>query len=85
MRDGYGIGESAEVRRGFYRHFGTGFGDFYDGLMTVLAGSIRIDIVKFDEWLHRQVGDYEERGMSMAEAVEAHYGREATDFIGKLL
>lgn len=85
MMDGYGIRETAEVREGFYRHFGTGFGDFYDGLMTVLTSSIRIDIVKFDEWLHRQVGDYEDRGMSMAEAVGVQYGREAMDFIEKLL
>lgn len=83
--NGYGIKESIEVREGFYRHFETGFGEFYDGLMTVLTGTIRIDIVKFDEWLHRRVGDYERRGMSLSEAVETHYGREAMEFIEKLL
>ncbi len=85
MNGGYKISERVAVREGFYRYFNTGYGDFYDGLMTVLTGTIRVDIVKFDEWLHSQAGDYEERGLSMAEAVTERYGAEAMEFLDKLL
>lgn len=49
------------------------------------GGRIRIDIVKFDEWLHSQAVDYEERGLSMAEAVTERFGAEAMEFLDKLL
>lgn len=85
MKTAYKIAEAAKVREGFYRHFSIGYGDFYDGLMTVLTGTFRVDVVKFDEWLHRQMGDYEDRGLSMAEAVEERYGKEAMDFLQTLI
>lgn len=41
-----------------------------------------LDLIRFDEWLHEQCGDYEdEQGISMAECIERRYGKKARQFV----
>lgn len=41
----------------------------------------RIDIVKLDDWLHRQMGPYEKKGLSMREAIIKKFGKRAAAFV----
>jgi hypothetical protein len=67
---------------GMRRHFKMrDCGRFVDMLMLQAGGGIRIDIFAFDDWLHREHGDYEDQGMSMREVIEKHYGKEAAEFV----
>lgn len=51
-----------------------------------LFGKTSIDIVLFDEWLHKKIGNYEEeKGQSMAEAIEENFGAEARTFIKRCI
>jgi hypothetical protein len=59
-------------------------GDYLD-LSALKWDDIQINIIKFDDWLHKQVGDYESHKMNMDEALVKHYGQEASDFIKRLL
>ena len=78
-----------EYFAGMKKHFGfkQGSNQFIDVQMLQLDTSrIRIDVCKFDDWLHEQFGEYEEvRGQSMAELIEERYGREARSFVQRLL
>lgn len=59
--------------------------DFLDMEMAQLRW-VHIDLLKFDEWLHGVVGNYEEdEGLSMEEALDKYYGVEATNFIKSLI
>jgi hypothetical protein len=42
---------------------------------------VTIDIIKFDDWLHEQVGNYEAKGMNMEEAITAKYGKIASTWV----
>ena len=46
---------------------------------------IKIDMIKFDTWLHDQVGKYEKSRMNMREAITKHYSLDACKFIERLL
>ena len=47
---------------------------------------VRIDLLKFDDWLHGVVGNYEEdEGLSMEEALDKYFGVEASHFIKSLI
>lgn len=73
----YKIGEWGAVRKDFSETFGVTIGPFYDGMMTVFSKKICIDPFKFDDFLHRKFGDYEDRGLSMYELVYAEFGEQA--------
>lgn len=77
------ISDLHKVNDKFKKHFGIGFKPFYDVLSPFL-GQLSIDILKFDEWLHKQIGDYEDEGMSMSEAIIKHYGNQANDLVDAL-
>jgi hypothetical protein len=81
----YFIGQWAQARKDFERHFKVSIGTFYDGETTVVFQKICIDIFKFDEWLHARHGDYEDRGLSMEEIVIEKYGNEANELINDLI
>ena len=60
-------------------------GEYLDEL-AILKREIRIDIFKFDDWLHEQIGEYEENDkISMNQALVKHYGQEASNFIKNLI
>ena len=46
---------------------------------------IKIDIIKFDDWLHNEIGNYEKSKMNMRETLTKHYSLSACKFIEKLL
>ncbi len=73
-----------KLRSRFFECFRTGISEFYDPLPSLMAGVIVIDIVKFDGWLHKEVGDYEADGMSMCEAVTEYFGDDAAMLIDDL-
>ncbi len=73
-----------ELRERFFKCFRTGISEFYDPEPSLIAGCIVIDIVKFDRWLHKTVGDYEEEGMSLSQAVSEYFGDDAALLIDEL-
>jgi hypothetical protein len=40
------------------------------------------NVIKFDEYLHQQFGDYENDGKSMASIIEEKFGEAASKLIG---
>jgi hypothetical protein len=58
---------------------------FLDPLLSYLSGTPKLDVCKFDDFLHEKHGSYEKQKMSMKDVLEKHYGKEAKDFIKKLL
>ena len=74
-----------EVAREFHRHFHTSFQPFFMDIYSARTGIIQFDIARFDDYLHRQHGDYESNGKSMRDTVTERYGAEATEFILKLI
>jgi len=55
---------------------------FIDDLTATTQRSAIVDLVKFDEWLHKQHGNYEaDYGLSMAELVKTRYSQSAHDFL----
>ena len=60
-------------------------GDYLDPLW-LMKKEVRIDLMKFDEWFHKEVGEYEqEGGFNMKDALTVYYGAEASQFIGSLI
>lgn len=51
-----------------------------DMLPTLIAGKYRINIINFDDWLHKQ-GYTEEQHGSMSDYIELVYGKPAAEFI----
>jgi len=53
---------------------------------TLLFKEARINIIKFDAWLHKHFGEYErEDGISMRQLIKREFGKEAVLFIQKLI
>lgn len=61
------------------------FNDFMDPALTLISKTAKINPFKFDDFLHEKHGDYESRNMSMADLLEAEYGKEALTFIMELV
>lgn len=80
----YKFSELNKLGDKFMAVFGIGFKPFYDGLMSVLQKQLCIDILKFDEWLHQQHGNYEDDGKSMDDIIREHYGDEGVKLINEV-
>ena len=80
----YSFPEIGKLNDVFREVFGVGFKPFYDK-MSPFLGCLCIDIVAFDEWLIKQVGDYEALGLNMTQAIIMHYGEKANDLVDSLL
>lgn len=65
--------------------FGVGFKPFYDGLISIASKCLHIDILKFDEWLHQQHGNYEDDGKSMDDIIREHYGEKGVELINEVI
>ena len=66
------------------KHFKISHGDahkFIDLLMLRLRMKCTLDIMKFDDWLHEQHGEYEEAGQSMSDVITLYYGKTATAWV----
>lgn len=81
----YKFSETGKLGDEFQRVFGIGFKPFYDGLMSVASKQLCIDILKFDEWLHKKHGDYEDDGKSMDDCIREHYGDEGVKLINEVI
>lgn len=79
----YKISELTELKEYFRSIFNTSMGQFIDTLMTALEARIVIDIVKFDEYLHKtHSGD---ENLSCTEIIFKYYGDEAAALIDELI
>ena len=69
--------------RGMHKHFIINqAARFLDENYLVMHRQIRIDLVKFDDWLHKQLGDY--KG-SIKMVIKTNYGDDAAKFIEELI
>lgn len=73
-----------KVGERFTKYFNLPFKDFYDHKLSTLVMKIKFDMDKFDDYLElkHQMNTKEQ---SMADCIERHYGKDALDFIKKLL
>ena len=57
--------------------------EWIDWLIMRLQPSRKMsfNVIKFDEYLHQQFGDYESEGKSMAAIIEEHFGASANKLI----
>ncbi|WP_291104451.1 MULTISPECIES: hypothetical protein [unclassified Dysgonomonas] len=79
----YNIKELTELKEYFREVFGVGIGQFIDTLMTSACAKIMIDIVKFDEYLHKTHPD--DSDLSCDEIIFKYYGDEAAALIDELI
>ena len=63
-----------DARKLFYKTFNT-HTNFFDFNLTVLSGRPRLDIQKFDNYLHILHGNYEDEGFSMCDVLTINYGK----------
>lgn len=80
----YKFSETASLSDEFMNVFGIGFKPFYDGLISIASKCLCIDILKFDEWLHQQHGNYEDDGKSMDDIIREHYGEKGVRLINEV-
>jgi hypothetical protein len=66
-------------------HFNIEDPDNYFDQFYLRNREIKIDIIKFDNWLHGAIGNYEEHDMDMGDALTHFYGSDACYFIKCLL
>lgn len=80
----YKFSQLHQLNDEFDRVFGIGFKPFYNGLVSVTSKHLCIDILKFDEWLHKKHGNYEDAGQSMDNCIREHYGDEGVKLINRV-
>ena len=80
----YKFSETGKLNDEFRSVFGIGFKPFYDWLISVAAKCLCIDIMKFDEWLHQQHGNYEDESKSMDDIIREHYGEKGVELINEV-
>lgn len=79
----YNITELTELKGCFREIFGIGIGQFIDTLMTAACAKIMIDIVKFDEYLHKEHPN--DQYLSCDEIIFKYYGDEGATLIDELI
>jgi hypothetical protein len=66
-------------------HFGIeNPGEYLDELY-LLQKKVKLNLCKFDEWLHDEIGEYEKEGYNMGEAIAHYYGISEEFFITALI
>lgn len=75
----------AILRKNFVGVFHMPIVDFYDPLLSWVSGKFMIDIVKFDDDMHRKFGEYEDQGLSMKDIIKQHYGDAGLNLIEQLI
>ena len=80
----YKFSELNKLGDTFMAVFGIGFKPFYDSLISIVSKQLCIDILKFDEWLHKKHGNYEDAGQSMDDCIREHYGDEGVKLINEV-
>lgn len=59
--------------------------DLYDPLISWLDGKFQINIIAFDDMLHRKHEDYLKDGMSIEDIVRLKYGKAGVELLNKLI
>lgn len=75
-------------RKGMLKHFGiqtSQAGEFMDPIFIQISKEVKLDVLKFDDWLHEKHGEYEADGLSMGEAIDKFYSVEASVFVKSFL
>ena len=80
----FNITEYSQVKELFRKHFGVGLGAFIDNIMCVITARVKIDIVLFDDWLHKKFGDYESKKLTMRQLVLQEFGELASELLDKI-
>ena len=80
----YKITELSTLNDYFRSCFGIGFKPFYNKILSPILCEIQIDIVLFDEWLHKEHGNYELENKSMNDILLLYYGEPAIKLINEL-
>lgn len=74
-----------EFHKGIREHFGIDNpGEFLDELY-LRQKKVKIDLIKFDEWVTTAYGDYGSKDFSLSDEIEQKFGIEARGFIERLL
>ena len=81
------VGSPHYFHGGMRKFFKIGDAGKYVDVFLLMAGvkELKINIIMFDDWLHKQIGDYESRGLSMKDAIAREYGEQAELFIQSLI
>ena len=75
----------SKLRKQFIAVFHTTIVDFYDPFLSCLMGKFQIDIIKFDDFLHRKYGDYEKENLSMRDIIKREFGDAGLNLIEQLI
>ena len=59
--------------------------EFLDKILFSCTGQYWLDVLAFDDFLHKKFGDYDVNGMSMSECIQKEYGDEALALIDMTL
>jgi hypothetical protein len=62
-----------EAHSKFREFFHEPLNPYIDGMLTAISKRVVIDIDKFDEFLHRKFGQYEDQGLSMKDILIQKY------------
>jgi hypothetical protein len=73
-----------QAHKQFSETFHTKLNPFLDGLMMMATRRPVIDVFKFDDWLHKQHGNYEDDGKCMNDIINDKYGKGAVSLITEL-
>jgi len=85
MRENYLITEVNLARADMRKAFNAPFAKFYNPFATKICKSLKIDILEFDKYLHKEHGDYEMDGKSMEGIILEKYGNEALEIFNRLV
>lgn len=77
--------DRTNVADNFKKYFGVSIYSYLDSMMSMVTGKITIDIIRFDDYLHEQFGQYEDDKKSMSDIIKEKYGEEAEAFIKQLI
>ena len=53
--------------------------------MSFVTNTFQVDLIKFDDILHRKFGDYEGQGLSMKDIIKREYGDAGINLIEQLI
>jgi hypothetical protein len=73
-----------DAQKFFHFTFSLNF-NAYACLLTTTPDRAKLDVVKFDEWLHQQFGEYEDLDKSMKDVLEEAYGHDVMKRVEALL
>lgn len=57
--------------------------EYQDVVIWQATRKVSIDVIKLDDWLHKEFGQYEDQGYSMRSILTIRLGKECADFVAK--